>query len=90
MSDLFQELKQADSLPSPPGVALEILRLNRQDDVEIEDLDIAQDSTPTVYLESGEQVSPDEYVEDVTRSDHVIIGLTRGSRGRRSRLRWWR
>lgn len=38
MSQLLDELKRADSLPSPPGVALEIIRLNRQDEVEIDEL----------------------------------------------------
>jgi diguanylate cyclase (GGDEF)-like protein len=38
MSQLLDELKRADSLPSPPGIAIEIIRLNRQDEVEIDQL----------------------------------------------------
>ena len=38
MSELFETLKNADSLPSPPGVALDIVRLNQRDDIDIEEL----------------------------------------------------
>ncbi|MCG8589300.1 MAG: HDOD domain-containing protein [Proteobacteria bacterium] len=38
MSELFDELSRAEKLPSPPGVALQILQLNRQDNLEIDAL----------------------------------------------------
>ncbi len=38
MPKLLDRLRNADALPSPPGVALEIIRLNQRDDVDLEDL----------------------------------------------------
>lgn len=38
MSDLFKQLRDANSIPSPPGVALEIIRLNQCDDIDIDRL----------------------------------------------------
>ena len=38
MSKLLDQLREAHSVPSPPGVALEILRLNQRDDIDIEEL----------------------------------------------------
>lgn len=38
MSDFFERLLGTQSLPSPPGVALEIIRMNQDDDLEIADL----------------------------------------------------
>ncbi len=37
-SDLLERLKSADQLPTAPGVALRIVELNRQDDVDIDEL----------------------------------------------------
>ncbi|MCP5045268.1 MAG: HDOD domain-containing protein, partial [bacterium] len=38
MSELLEKLRDANSIPSPPGVALEIIRLNQRDDVDIDEL----------------------------------------------------
>lgn len=38
MSDLLEQLRNTNSIPSPPGVALEIISLNQRDDIEIDDL----------------------------------------------------
>lgn len=38
MSDLLEKLRNAGSLPSPPGIALEIIRLNQRDDIDIDEL----------------------------------------------------
>ncbi|MFT5443339.1 MAG: two-component system cell cycle response regulator, partial [Myxococcota bacterium] len=39
MSQLLDQLRDANSIPSPPGVALEIIRLNQRDDVDLDDLE---------------------------------------------------
>jgi diguanylate cyclase (GGDEF)-like protein len=38
VSDLLEQLRNTNSIPSPPGVALEIISLNQRDDIEIDDL----------------------------------------------------
>ncbi|MCH7598491.1 MAG: GGDEF domain-containing protein [Myxococcales bacterium] len=38
MSNLLEQLRKASSIPSPPGVALEILNLNQGDDIDIDEL----------------------------------------------------
>ncbi len=38
MSQLLDKLREANALPSPPGVALEIIRLNQRDDIDIDEL----------------------------------------------------
>lgn len=38
MSELLDKLREANKIPSPPGVALEIIRLNQKDDVDIGEL----------------------------------------------------
>ena len=38
MSDLLEQLRNANSLPSPPGVALEIINLNQRNDIDIDEL----------------------------------------------------
>lgn len=38
MSNLLDKLRDANSIPSPPGVALEIIRLNQRDDIDINEL----------------------------------------------------
>ncbi len=38
MSELLDKLREANAIPSPPGVALEIIRLNQRDDIDIDEL----------------------------------------------------
>ncbi|MDP6979458.1 MAG: GGDEF domain-containing protein [Myxococcota bacterium] len=38
MSELLEKLRKANAIPSPPGVALEIIRLNQRDDIDIDEL----------------------------------------------------
>ena len=45
---LLQELANADQLPSPPAVALRIVELNRDDDVDIRELTEALSQDPAL------------------------------------------
>ena len=47
-SDLMQELGKADQLPSPPSVALRILELNRNDQIDIAELTDALSYDPAL------------------------------------------
>ena len=37
-TNLIERLRKADRLPSPPGVALEVVRLNQQEEVDLDEL----------------------------------------------------
>ncbi len=48
MPSLLEKLVKAEAIPSPPGVALEIVRLNRDDDVDIERLASVVERDPAI------------------------------------------
>ena len=47
-SNLIEQLRKADRLPSPPGVALEVVRLNQQEDVDLGELIEVLSSDPAL------------------------------------------
>ena len=48
MPSLMEKLIKAEAIPSPPGVALEIVRLNRDEDVDIERLAAVVERDPAI------------------------------------------
>lgn len=48
MPSLMEKLVKAEAIPSPPGVALEIVRLNRDEDVDIERLAAVVERDPAI------------------------------------------
>lgn len=48
VSELLEQLRNASSLPSPPGVALEIINLNQRDDIDIDELAIVVTRDPAI------------------------------------------
>ena len=71
MNPKFEELKASGNLPSPSGVALEILRLTQNDDVSIDELVSLVKADPALTGRVLKLVN-----SSALRSDHPITSIT--------------